>query len=125
MDIDNLTLTTSPAKFAAGDFSSLPVAKPAEPKKVAETSGSNATQQQQQDQQQLQEAVSRLNDYVQNVQRSIRFSVDEASGKDVVTVLDKQTEEVIRQIPIEEVLVFARSLAEQNDGDLNLFSSIA
>lgn len=125
MDIDNLTLTTSPAKSAAGDFSSLPVAKPVIPEKVAAATESNATQQQQQGQQQLQEAVSRLNDYVQNVQRSIRFSVDDVSGKDVVTVLDKQTEEVIRQIPIEEVLVFARTLAEQNDGDLNLFSSIA
>lgn len=125
MDIDNLTLTASPAKSAAGDFSSLPVAKPVVPEKIAETSDSNASQQQQQGQQQLQEAVSRINDYVQNVQRSIRFSVDEVSGKDVVTVLDKQTDEVIRQIPIEEVLVFARNLAEQNDGDLNLFSSLA
>lgn len=125
MDIDNLNLTASPAKSAAGDFSSLPVVKPAVPEKVAETSDSNASQQQQQGQQQLQEAVLRINDYVQNVQRSIRFSVDEVSGKDVVTVLDKQTDEVIRQIPIEEVLVFARNLAEQNDGDLNLFSSLA
>jgi flagellar protein FlaG len=125
MDIDNLTLMASPAKSAAGDFSSQPVVKPATVEKVAESSDSNVSQQQQQGQQQLQEAVSRINDYVQNVQRSIRFSIDEASGKDVVTVLDKQTEEVIRQIPVEEVLVFARNLAEQNDGNLNLFSSIA
>ena len=125
MDIDNVLSTASPAKSAAGDFSSLPVAKPVVTEKVTAASDSNATQQQQQGQDQLQEAVSRINDYVQNVQRSIRFSVDEISGKDVVTVLDKQTEEVIRQIPIEEVLVFARNLAEQNDGDLNLFSSLA
>ncbi|HSG93748.1 MAG TPA: flagellar protein FlaG [Methylotenera sp.] len=125
MDIDNLLLSASPAKSVAGDFSSLPVAKPAIPERVVAATESNASQGQELGQQQLQEAVSRLNDYVQNVQRSIRFSVDDVSGKDVVTVLDKQTEEVIRQIPIEEVLVFARNLAEQNDGDLNLFSSTA
>lgn len=125
MDIDNLNLTASPAKSAAGDFSSVPVVKPVTAEKITAVTESNANQQQQQGQDQLQEAVLRINDYVQNVQRSIRFSVDEVSGKDVVTVLDKQTEEVIRQIPIEEVLAFARTLAEQNEGDLNLFSSLA
>lgn len=125
MDIDNVLMTASPAKSAAGDFSSLPVAKIVVPERVTATTDSNAAQQQQQGQQQLQEAVTRLNDFAQNSQRSIRFSVDDVSGKDVVTVSDKQTEQVIRQIPIEEVLVFARNLAEQNDGDLNLFSSTA
>ncbi|HSG92117.1 MAG TPA: flagellar protein FlaG, partial [Methylotenera sp.] len=103
--------------------SSPPVVKPAVPDKAVEVPESNATQQQEQGQQQLREAVSQINDYVQNIQRSIQFTIDEASGKDVVTVLDKQTDEVIRQIPIEEVLVFARTLAEQYDGDLTLFSS--
>ena len=56
---------------------------------------------------QLENAVSRINDYVQNVQRTIEFSVDETSGKDVVKILDKQTDEVIRQIPSEEVLALS------------------
>jgi flagellar protein FlaG len=73
--------------------------------------------------QNLQGAVSQINDYVQNLQRSLLFTVDEASGKDVVTVLDSETEEVIRQYPSEEVLAIARRLAEQKDEQLNLFSS--
>jgi flagellar protein FlaG len=67
--------------------------------------------------------VSDINNYVQNLQRSLLFTVDEESGKDVVTVLDTETEEVIRQYPSEEVLVIARRLAEQGDEALNLFSS--
>ncbi|MDT8372267.1 MAG: flagellar protein FlaG [Gammaproteobacteria bacterium] len=73
--------------------------------------------------QNLQGAVSQINDYVQNLQRSLLFTVDEASGKDVVTVLDSETEEVIRQYPSDEILAIARRLAEQKDEELNLFSS--
>jgi flagellar protein FlaG len=71
-------------------------------------------------------AVSDINDYIQNVQRSLQFTVDEASGKDVVTVLDKETEEIIRQFPSDEVLAIARQLAEQTGDDLiHLFNSKA
>ena len=71
----------------------------------------------------LQSAVAQLNDYMQNVERSLQFTIDEDSGKDVVTVLDKKTEEIIRQFPSEEVLVIARQIAEQRDGVVSLFSS--
>ena len=69
--------------------------------------------------------VSQIYDYVQNGQRSLKFSIDEISGRNVVKVIDKQTEEVIRQIPIEEVLTIARTIAEQFGEELNLFSSQA
>lgn len=71
----------------------------------------------------LQDAVSQINDYVQNIQRSLQFTVDEESGRDVVTVLDTKTEEIIRQYPSEEVLAFARQLAQQKEEEINLFSS--
>ncbi len=71
----------------------------------------------------LQSAVAQINEYMQNVERSLQFTIDEDSGKDVVTVLDKKTEEIIRQFPSEEVLVIARQIAEQKDGVVSLFSS--
>jgi len=71
----------------------------------------------------LQKAVSKINDYVQNIQRSLQFTVDEESGRDVVTVLDTKTEEIIRQYPSEEVLAFARQLAQQKEEAISLFSS--
>ena len=72
---------------------------------------------------QLQDAVSQINDYVQNLQRSLQFTVDEKSGKDVVKVLDKETKELIRQYPSDEVLQIARHIAEQKEDAINLFSS--
>ena len=64
---------------------------------------------------QLEEAVSDINDYVQTVNRELQFRVDEALplGRSIVTVVDSDTQEVIREFPSEQALSFARSLKEQ------------
>ena len=59
-------------------------------------------------------AVSQIRDFVHMVRRELQFSVDENTGRTVVTVRDAQTEEVIRQIPAEEVLNIAARLEEVN-----------
>lgn len=63
----------------------------------------------------LTQAVSRLNDHVQKLRRDLRFSIDEGTGQTVITVTDSATQEVIRQIPSDEVLAIAQSL-ETNQG---------
>ncbi|WP_456406940.1 flagellar protein FlaG [Thiolapillus sp.] len=63
--------------------------------------------------QKVSEAVSRLNDYVQTIRRELKFSIDEASGRTVITVLDAQTKEVIRQIPPEEVVSLSKNLEKK------------
>jgi flagellar protein FlaG len=74
----------------------------------------------------LKQAVSKLNDFVQNMQRDLQFSIDKESGAMVVKVIDTKSEKVIRQIPNEETLKLARSLAEQSDeAAINIFRSRA
>jgi flagellar protein FlaG len=74
----------------------------------------------------LKQAVSKLNDYVQNVQRNLQFSIDKESGATVVKVIDSKSEKIIRQIPTEETLRLARSLVEKSDDvAFNIFSSRA
>lgn len=63
----------------------------------------------------LDAALSKISDYVQNVQRSLTFSVDKASGRTVIKVIDSANNEVIRQIPSEEVLDIAKRIAEMAD----------
>ncbi|KJK00472.1 hypothetical protein UB43_14555 [Pseudomonas sp. 21] len=60
----------------------------------------------------LNEAVSRLREQAQSVQRNLEFSVDDASGETVVKVVAADTGEVIRQIPSEVALKLAESLKE-------------
>ncbi|SOB74681.1 flagellar protein FlaG [Marinobacter sp. LV10R510-11A] len=68
----------------------------------------------------LDEAVSQLNDYVQNVQRDLQFEMDNDLGQTIVRVVDQQTQEVIRQIPDELALRLAEKL--QQDEPLTLFN---
>lgn len=51
----------------------------------------------------LQKAVENINAMVESKNRQLRFSVDDSSGKPVITVLDSESEDVIREIPSEEV----------------------
>ena len=68
----------------------------------------------------LGQAVSRLNDFVQNVQRDLQFEVDNDLGQTIVKVVDQQTQEVIRQIPDEVAMRLAEKL--QQDEPLTLFN---
>ena len=59
---------------------------------------------------QVESAVSRVSDYIQNFQRDLVFSIDKDSDRLVVKVVDSATQEVIRQIPEEEMLSIAKHL---------------
>jgi len=61
-------------------------------------------------------AVEEVELEVQQLNRSIRFSVDEGSGRTVIRVIDRETDELIRQIPPEDFLEIAESLKEQGRG---------
>ncbi|WP_077529039.1 flagellar protein FlaG [Vreelandella utahensis] len=68
----------------------------------------------------LDDAVSRLNDFVQSVQRDLEFEVNDETGQTVVRVIDQQTEEVVRQIPDELAMRLAENL--QQDEPLSLLN---
>lgn len=126
MDMENINNISPPARAAGGDFVLKTPANPV----VQEASKSVSAQESKPETsgvspEELSAAVASINDFAQNLQRSLQFSIDEGSGRNVVTVLDKQTEEIIRQFPAEEILAFARRIVEQQDDTINLFSSEA
>jgi flagellar protein FlaG len=59
---------------------------------------------------QVEEAVQWLNQQVEKLGRSIGFSVDSVAGRNVVTVRDKTSGEVVRQFPDEAILRVAHSI---------------
>jgi flagellar protein FlaG len=71
--------------------------------------------------QEVEQAVTKLNDYVQTVQRNLQFNLDDESGKTIITVVDKNTSEVIRQIPDNVALKLAQNL--QQSEPLSLFNA--
>jgi flagellar protein FlaG len=65
----------------------------------------------------LQEKVTELNNYMQNFNRSLQFTVDDSSGDTIVKVIDSDTDEVVRQIP-SQALLDVRNAAEKYRGIL-------
>jgi flagellar protein FlaG len=61
----------------------------------------------------VREAVSRINEYVQQSERTLDFKLDESSGQTVISVYDKASEELIRQIPGELALELAQKLNDE------------
>ena len=66
----------------------------------------------------VESAVEEISNYVQSVSRDLQFSIDEDLGKTIVTVLNDTTQEVIRQIPSEELVELAKRLDNQAKGAL-------
>jgi len=66
---------------------------------------------------QVEEAVARVREAVKLRQNSIEFKVDDLPDRQiVVTVRDKDTKEVVRQIPSEEMLRISEALEDGGDG---------
>ena len=58
----------------------------------------------------LEQALDNLSTHVQNLQRSLLFSVDRDSGETIVRIVDSETHAVIRQIPSQELLAIEQHL---------------
>lgn len=58
------------------------------------------------------EVAKGLNNLVHELHRELRFSVDDDSGETVIKVVDRVTDEVVRQIPSEEVVALRKRLEE-------------
>lgn len=59
---------------------------------------------------QAQKAVESINLVVQVFNKNVEFSVDKDTGIDVVKVVEKGSNEVIRQLPLDAVISFAKTL---------------
>ncbi len=60
----------------------------------------------------VQKVVSELKAYVQSTQRNLDFQVDDKTGRVVVKVIDATNDQVIRQIPSEEMIAISRRIQE-------------
>lgn len=61
---------------------------------------------------QISEVIENLSDFAQGLERDLSFSVDDNTGQTVIIVKDRQTDEIVRQIPNEDLLQLAQNLQE-------------
>lgn len=64
------------------------------------------------DREQLSTAIDDITEYLDNIDRKLEFRLDSDTGRTIITVLDAETDEIVRQIPAKEVVEMARYLSE-------------
>ncbi len=74
------------------------------PEPKVEAPGTGAKQESNVNEQELGSVVESLNALAQAARRRLEFSVDQDSGRTVIKIMDFDTQELIRQIPPEELL---------------------
>jgi len=65
---------------------------------------------------QLDKVAQQLQDFVGDLNRNIQFSVDKDSGRDVIKVIDKDSGDLLKQYPSEEVLTLVSKLSDMVGG---------
>jgi flagellar protein FlaG len=58
----------------------------------------------------VKQAVETISKFVSSRQSELSFSIDDATGSQIVKITDTQTNQVIRQIPSEEAVTIAQAL---------------
>ncbi|MGI2171647.1 flagellar protein FlaG [Shewanella sp. MF05960] len=123
MEVNNTVQFTRSSEMSKNNISTQPVLneQKAEKNKVNELSSVSDTAandkfvqeaEQEVDKAQLQQVASDLTNMVAMMQKGLKFSVDDASGKQVIKVQDVSSGDIIRQIPSEEALKLAEKLSE-------------
>jgi flagellar protein FlaG len=66
------------------------------------------------------ESVTRqIDSFLRSINRSLQFRLDESTGRMVVSILDSETGEVIRQVPGDEALRIAQDIETRLSGMLD------
>jgi len=81
----------------------------AQPVQQGQKAAENAEQSRHDKDKQLENAVDNIQKFISQSARDITFSIDQESGT-LVKVIDRNSKDVIRQIPSEEVLAISKAL---------------
>lgn len=116
-----IKLPTVATKSFQSRQSSIPVELVKDPAQDVQADRAQAKQRAEQAAQNIEvvrDAAKVLNDFAQQIQTNLSFSIDEGSGRSVITVTDTQTGDVIRQIPAKEVLAVANLIRQSAGSDI-------
>jgi len=58
----------------------------------------------------VEKALDIVTSFLQNTSKQVDFSSDNNAGKTVITVIDKETQEVINQFPSEKIILMAEKI---------------
>lgn len=86
---------------------------------VAKSEEANSVTNQDVSKEQLEILAEKLQEFVSSLNKGLQFSVHEESGRDVIKVIDRESDEVVRQYPSEEVLELVAKLSDAAGNFIN------
>lgn len=98
---------TLPGASGASDNAKPPPPAPTQPQAAAPTQAPLSNDA-------VKQVASQINEFIKSSSSSLQFMVDDDTSKVVVRIVDLHTNEVIRQIPSEEMLAISRSLDQMS-----------
>ncbi|MCL1036489.1 flagellar protein FlaG [Shewanella submarina] len=117
MDIQTATTSTLAKQDASGiqvkqSHQMQPELDPRGTINAVEESAKKENAKEQPTEKQLEDLATNMSDMMSMMRKGLAFRVDDSSGTSVVSVLDVESGEVLRQIPSEEALELAAKLTE-------------
>lgn len=114
MNIDMISNVSSPPRAplpeAAAAVTRQPGALPKTPDATTPSLAPESQNQKAPDKLDVKQAVEKISEFVSSRQSELSFSIDDASGSQIVKIMDMQTKQVIRQFPSEEAVAIAQAL---------------
>ncbi|MFZ2267913.1 MAG: flagellar protein FlaG [Azonexus sp.] len=108
MNIDSISSAGAPPRTALPEGASTPatrVPETAKPPPAAENQDKKPPSQLE-----AKQAIEKIAEFVSSRQSELSFSIDDASGTQIVKITDIQTKQIIRQFPSEEAIAIAHAL---------------
>lgn len=116
---DNVNKTSSPeAPPQAGENSGSGAARSVVKQEASQSrqdAGESIRENQQALREKVESSIESIRGFIQENQRSLDFDVAEEGNRVIITVIDQQTNEVIRQIPPEDALELAERIKRGDD----------
>lgn len=119
MPVPQATPAATPALSGPGTGSTAPdaastpaaAAAPSVSRPGQTNAGSGQTQRQPAaDQAEVRQALDEVREALAPVAQNLQFSIDDETGTTVIKIIDSSTDEVIKQIPSEEILAIAKAI---------------
>ena len=100
----------TPMPEAAGVSTGQPAVASKAPEPVKSSQAAVKQPEKAPDKLEVKQAVEKIAEFVSSRQSELSFSIDDASGSQIVKIMDTQTKQIIRQFPSEEAVAIARAL---------------
>jgi flagellar protein FlaG len=83
---------------------------PLEKQPVTEKETSSSEKESTDTEQDITDTIDEMNRFLESMKRNISFSIDEESGQSIILVKDSENDQIIRQLPSEELIVLRKKM---------------